>query len=72
MRTILVHGFAGSFIKRHSYIHLVSSIKGLVLIILFISSEFVLNENNIFPYNCPKKTDFIQKGLGKLFFSSEK
>jgi len=28
--------------------------------------EFVLNENNIHPYNCLKKTDFILKGIARF------
>jgi len=28
--------------------------------------EFVLNENNIYPYNCEKKVQFIQKGLARF------
>ena len=29
-------------------------------------SEFVLNERDIYRYNCDKKIDFIKRGLGTL------
>ena len=34
--------------------------------IVSLRSEFVLNEKDIYRYNCDKKVDFIKRGLGKL------
>lgn len=36
--------------------------------IFFYFSEFVLNDKDIFPYNCEKKEQFILKGLGKIIY----
>ena len=32
---------------------------------LFLFSEFLLNDRDIHPYNCERKTDFISKGLAR-------
>ena len=37
------------------------------IITISFFSEFVLNEKDVYPYNCEKKEDFIRKGLGKNF-----
>ena len=39
------------------------------IITISFFSEFVLNEKDVYPYNCEKKEDFIRKGLGKKFLS---
>ena len=41
-----------------------------VTIVFFIFSEFVLDDRDIFPYNCEKKEQFILKGLGKFLWLS--
>ena len=36
------------------------------LILYFLaSSEFYKDDKNLLDYNCPKKEDFIRKGIGK-------
>ena len=34
--------------------------------VLSISSEFLKNDKNLYPYNCEKKEEFIKKGVGKI------
>ena len=41
----------------------------ILLNAFYYFSEFVLNDKDIFPYNCDKKEQFILKGLGKHHWS---
>ena len=34
---------------------------------LFRFSEFYNDDKNLLDYNCPKKEDFIKKGIGKSY-----
>ena len=35
-------------------------------------SEFYNDDKNLLDYNCPKKEDFIKKGIGKCYSKAER
>ena len=38
----------------------------------FRFSEFYNDDKNLLDYNCPKKEDFIKKGIGKCYSKAER